>query len=166
LNLVEKHSMKDFSTNEMQVEEILGYECMTPNCGAVSMELLNYCPLCGKKDWRAVVTRKRIEIKENPTADDILDDWGYIKEEYLPFESEVSIVKDDVSKRNFEIKYSSSSFQKDGTGAVTRVRMIDKINDRYVEKVIYTDTGTIIRDCDEKLTEHWGHGSAKDSKKK
>jgi hypothetical protein len=35
-----------------------------------------------------------------------------------------------------------------------------------VEKVIYTDTGTIIRDCDEKLTEHWGHGNAKDSKKK
>lgn len=158
--------MKDFGTNEMQGEEILGYECMTPNCGAVSMKLLDYCPLCGKKDWRAVDTRKRIEIKETPTAEDILDDWGYIKEEYLPCELEVSVVKDNVSKRNFEIKYSDSSFQRDGTGAVTRVRMIDKSNDRYVEKVIYTDTGTVIRDCDEKLTEHRGHGSLKDSEEK
>lgn len=148
------------------IEEILGYECMTPNCGAVSMELLDYCPLCGKKDWRAIVTRKVIEIKENPEFDDILDDWGLIKEEYLPFEAEVSITKDGIKKRDFEIKYSSSSFQKDKTGAVSRFRIIDKNNDRYVEKVIYTDTETIIRDCDEKLTEHWGHGSAKDSEKK
>ena len=29
--------------------------------------------------------------------------------------------------------------------------MIDKENDKYVEKVVYTDTGTVIRDCDEKL---------------
>ena len=148
------------------VEEILGYECMTPNCGAVSMELLNYCPLCGKKNWRAIVTRKEIEIKEKVEIDDILDDWELIKEEYLPFEAEVSIMKNGVSKRDFEIKYSSSSFQKDKTGAVSRFRMIDKKNDRYVEKISYTDTGTIIRDCDEKLSEHWGHGSAKDSKKK
>lgn len=148
------------------VEEILGYECMTPNCGAVSMELLDYCPLCGKKDWRAIVTRKAIEKKEKTEPEDILDDWGLIKEEYLPFEAEVSIAKDGVKKRDFEIKYSSSSFQKDETGAVARFRMIDKENNRYVEKVSYTDTGTIIRDCDEKLSEHRGHGSAKDSKKK
>ena len=147
------------------VEEILGYECMTPNCGAVSQYLLPYCPLCGKKDWRAVVTRKAVEIKENPTIEDILDEWGYIKEEYLIGEGEFSVTKPDVKKRDFEIKYSNSSFQKDKTGAVARFRMIDKENDRYVEKVVYTDTGTVIRDCDEKLTEHWGHGSAKDSKK-
>lgn len=157
--------MKDISANEIQ-EEILGYECMTPGCGVVSNVLLDYCPLCRKKDWRAIVTRERIEIKENPTIENVLDDWGYVKEEYLPIESEVSIKKENVSKRNFEIKFSRSSFQNDRTGAVLRFRMIDKSNDRYVEKVIYTDTGTIIRDCDEKLTEHWGHGSAKDSKKK
>ena len=148
------------------VEEILGYECMTPNCGAVSMKLLAYCPLCGKKDWRAIVTRKAIEIKENPKPEDILDDWGLIKEEYLPFEAEASITKPGVKKRDFEIKYSSSSFQKDKTGAVARIRMIDKENDKNVEKVVYTDAGTVIRDCDEKLSEHWGHGNAKDSNKK
>ena len=148
------------------VEEILGYECMTPNCGAVSRVLLDYCPLCGKKDWRAIVTRKAIDIKEKPEFSDMLDDWGSIKEEYFPFEAEASVTKPGVKKIDFEIKYSNSSFQKDGTGAVSRFRMIDKENDRYVEKIRYTDTGTIIRDCDEKLTEHWGHGSAKDSKKK
>ena len=111
-------------------------------------------------------TRKAIEIKENPKPEDILDDWGLIKEEYLPFEAEASITKPGVKKRDFEIKYSSSSFQKDKTGAVARIRMIDKENDKYVEKVVYTDTGTVIRDCDEKLSEHWGHGNAKDSNKK
>ncbi len=142
-------------------DEILGYECMTPNCGAVSQILLDECPLCKRKDWRAIVTREKVEIKKNPSTDDILDEWGYIKEEYIPFESEVSITKPGVSKRKFEMKYSSSSFQGDQTGAVKRFRMIDKENDKYIEKVVYNDTGTVIRDCDEKLTEHWGHGSAK-----
>ena len=96
--------------------------------------------------------------------DDIFDSWGLIKEEYIPYEAEASITKNGRKKRDFEIKYSNSSFQKDGTGAVSRYRMIDKNDDRYVEKICYTDTGTIIRDCDEKLTEHWGHGKTKDSK--
>lgn len=157
--------MKETEKNN-DIEEILGYECMTLNCGAVSMELLDYCPLCGKKDWRAIVTRKAIDQKEKMEFYVIFDSWGLVKEEYLPFEAEVSVTKNGIKKRDFEIKYSNSSFQKDETGAVSRYRMIDKKNDRYVEKISYTDTGTIIRDCDEKLTEHWGHGSAKDSKKK
>ena len=36
--------MKDISAKEIQEEEILEYECMTPNCGVVSKELLDYCP--------------------------------------------------------------------------------------------------------------------------
>lgn len=124
------------------IEEILGYECMT------------------------LVIRKAIDQKEKMEFYDIFDSWGLVKEEYLPFEAEVSVTKNGIKKRDFEIKYSNSSFQKDETGAVSRYRMIDKKNDRYVGKISYTDTGAIIRDCDEKLTEHWGHGSAKDSKKK
>ena len=142
--------------------EILGYECMTKGCGIVTQYLLDICPKCKEKDWRAIVTREKIELKESPSAEDILDDWGYVKPEYLPhYEAEITL--DGVSKRKFQIKKSDASMQGDKTGVVHRVRIIDKINDRYVEKVAYLDTGTIIRDCDEKLTEHYGHGS--DNKK-
>ncbi len=142
-------------------KEILGYECMTPDCGAVSPVLLDVCPLCHKKDWRAIVNREPVEVKKNPTFDDMFDEFGLIKEEYLIGEGEFTVTKPGVSKRKFQIKYSESSFQNDNTGGVARFRMIDRENVHYVEKVVYTDTGTIIRDCDEKLTEHLGHGSAK-----
>lgn len=142
-------------------EEVLGYECMTPNCGGVSPVILERCPLCGQRDWKAIVERKPVETKKNPTADDILDDFGYVREEYLPIEEEYFIRRPDVSKRKFEIRGSNKSFQKDRTGVVSRYRIIDRENDRYVEKVIYNDSGAVIRDCDQKLTDHWGHGSAK-----
>lgn len=39
-------------------------------------------------------------------------------------------------------------------------RVIDRENDRYVEKIEAPD-GTVLRDVDEPLPEHRGHGSAK-----
>ena len=68
-----------------------------------------------------------------------------IKEEYLPIEAEVSVTKNGMKKRDFEIKYSNSAFQKEETGAVSRFRMIDKNNDRYVEKIWFL-YGEWIRD--------------------
>lgn len=41
----------------------------------------------------------------------------------------------------------------------------DKRDDRYYEKVIDPDTGETIHKCDEPLSEHRGHGSAKFKKK-
>ena len=46
---------------------------------------------------------------------------------------------------------------------VNKEREIDKINDRYYEH-IETFDGTVIHHCEEKLTEHFGHGSAKSKK--
>lgn len=42
-----------------------------------------------------------------------------------------------------------------------RFKMEDKKNDRYVEHVVNSQTGEVLHSCDEKLTEHQGHGSAK-----
>ena len=40
-------------------------------------------------------------------------------------------------------------------------RIIDRENDRYIEKIIDPETGEVIRHCDEPLSEHQGHGYAK-----
>ena len=48
---------------------------------------------------------------------------------------------------------------------VNKKREIDKINNRYYENVETLD-GKILHHCDEKLTDHQGHGSAKIKSKK
>jgi hypothetical protein len=45
--------------------------------------------------------------------------------------------------------------------AVERQMRIDRENNRYTEKVSDSETGIAIHHCDEKLSEHTGHGSAK-----
>jgi phage FluMu protein Com len=40
-------------------------------------------------------------------------------------------------------------------------RVIDKDNDYYKEVVIDPETDKVIHECEEKLSEHFGHGSAK-----
>lgn len=44
---------------------------------------------------------------------------------------------------------------------VNKDRIIDRENDRYYEKVKDPDTGEVLHECQEKLSEHIGHGSAK-----
>lgn len=44
---------------------------------------------------------------------------------------------------------------------VNKDRIIDRENDRYYEKVKDPDTGEVLHECHEKLSEHIGHGSAK-----
>ena len=56
-----------------------------------------------------------------------------------------------------------------GDMPIRHERLIDRQNNRYVEKVIARDSGEIIHHCDEPLSEHNGHGSDKqlsDSAKK
>jgi len=42
-----------------------------------------------------------------------------------------------------------------------RSRVIDRQGDRYTEAVVDPETGDVIHHCDEPLSEHRGHGSAK-----
>jgi len=41
-------------------------------------------------------------------------------------------------------------------------RLIDKDNDRYIKRVVDEDTGEVIYECDEPLSDHQGRGSAKE----
>jgi hypothetical protein len=52
------------------------------------------------------------------------------------------------------------TFRRTGA-AVERSIRINRENDRYTETVTEYDTGVVIHHCDEKLSEHTGHGSAK-----
>ncbi|MBN9492557.1 PepSY domain-containing protein [bacterium] len=44
---------------------------------------------------------------------------------------------------------------------VQRIRILDRDNNRYVEKVVDPETGEVLRDVEEPLSDHRGHGSAK-----
>lgn len=48
---------------------------------------------------------------------------------------------------------------------VDKQRKIDRENDRYYEKISDIETEEIIHECSEPLSEHFGHGSDKHSKK-
>jgi hypothetical protein len=51
------------------------------------------------------------------------------------------------------------------TGEWNRLeRIIDRVKDWYSEKVVDPDSGRIIHQCEEPLSEHKGHGSAKKGK--
>jgi phage FluMu protein Com len=42
-----------------------------------------------------------------------------------------------------------------------KVRVIDRESDQYREKVWDPETGEVIHECEEPLSQHFGHGSAK-----
>ncbi len=44
---------------------------------------------------------------------------------------------------------------------VEKERIIDRENDQYYEKITDPETGEVIHECKEPLSDHFGHGSAK-----
>ena len=66
------------------------------------------------------------------------------------------------NKRNYDVE------EKRGTSLSVALdkpviyhRVIDKTNDRYFEKIVDPDTGDVVRDVSEKLSDHQGRGHAK-----
>jgi hypothetical protein len=52
-----------------------------------------------------------------------------------------------------------------GDAPAQREMTIDKVRDRYTEVVTLLDTGEVIHRCDEPLSSHTGHGTARPAKK-
>lgn len=65
-----------------------------------------------------------------------------------------------LGKRIFELISGYELFKKENR-MVRKGRLIDKENNWYEEIVSDPDTGEIIHEAKEKLTDHYGHGSAK-----
>ncbi len=64
------------------------------------------------------------------------------------------------SKKPIAEGFTGRELRKSVGDFVDKERLIDRENDRYREKVV-TDSGEVIRDVDEPLSEHRDHGSAK-----
>jgi hypothetical protein len=65
------------------------------------------------------------------------------------------------SKKPFLEHKTGDSFFRRATKWVKRVMRIDRRGDRYTEQVYDPKTGETIHRCDEPLSEHKGHGSAR-----
>lgn len=62
----------------------------------------------------------------------------------------------------YDAKYGNVLSQMTDNGRANIERIIDKDNNRYYEHVEDCN-GTIIHHCEESLSEHYGHGSAKNT---
>jgi ribosomal protein S27AE len=96
------------------------------------------------------------------------------------------------TKRNHQVSVSETMILRDGIGVkakrsgekkpyiedlgvpdysrslnkvVHRARIIDRDNDRYFEKITDYESGEVIHQCEEPLSQHQGHGSAKPKKR-
>lgn len=60
----------------------------------------------------------------------------------------------------------SHTYEKSEKGCppVDRKTVIDRKNDQYKERVINAETGEVIHSCEELLSKHTGHGTAKNKK--
>jgi hypothetical protein len=71
-------------------------------------------------------------------------------------------VRHEGERRPFRLgKYGDSLHRLSGKWN-RREMTVDRENDRYTERVIDGETGEVIHDVDEPLSDHRGHGSAKD----
>jgi hypothetical protein len=60
----------------------------------------------------------------------------------------------------FEAKAGADLHRKSGRW-MQRDLVIDRDNDRYLERVVDPETGTVVHECEEPLSQHQGHGTPK-----
>lgn len=64
-------------------------------------------------------------------------------------------------KKPFVEEMSMPEYSYSKEKIVHKYRLIDRDNDKYAEKISDYQSGEIIHQCEEPLTKHFGHGSAK-----
>ncbi len=113
------------------------------DCGCELEPEMEHCQECGSKNRTIKLNiEERLEFKEKIQ----------IKEK-----------KEGKKKPTRESIYGDEINQATGKW-IDKKRIIDRENDKYIETITDPETGEIIRHCDEKLSEHTGHGSAKITK--
>jgi Zn ribbon nucleic-acid-binding protein len=112
------------------------------DCGELLENENENCPKCGsdKKTFQIGV-RDGIEIHEQIK--------GKVKSQAI-------------NKPLREFIYGDEKYRKQDKW-VDKTRIIDRENNEYTEIVKYKETGEIIHECKEPLTDHFNHGSAKKS---
>jgi hypothetical protein len=84
-----------------------------------------------------------------------------IVENLLAVDGYGAIGKRPGKKKPFVEEMSMPEYSYSKGKIVHKYRLIDRDNDKYAEKVSDYQSGEIIHQCEEPLTEHFGHGSAK-----
>lgn len=123
------------------------------------------CTDCGTslpKEWI------RSEVKQNCPACDSASktiELNVTEETGITVRESINGKVKDVnfnSKRNPRYEFfEGDDIRKDDGKWMKKSRVIDKYNNKYKEKVLDPETGEIIHDCEESLSDHYGHGSAK-----
>jgi len=115
------------------------------SCGAIlsepAEEQRSPCPLCGS------TTRQ--------FANALQDGLGFM--EHLRSKGRQA----GSNKVAFDVR-SGASYYRKGDVWHHLVRSIDRVNNRYTETITVLRTGELVSKVDEPLSEHTGHGSAKD----
>lgn len=103
------------------------------------------CPFCGSE-----YLIKHIKVCERISLNESIS--GKVKE-------------NGIKKPRKEFFYGAD-YSHDRRKYVDKTRIIDRENNRYYENVEDKDLGEVIHTCDEPLTDHFGHGSAKKKSEK
>jgi DNA-directed RNA polymerase subunit RPC12/RpoP len=103
------------------------------------------CPKCGSPNKTIsidIVEKAAFDIKESLA--------GKMKD------------KNYNSKKNPRYEFYEGDDKRKSDGKwMQKSRIIDKYKNEYFEKVVDPETGEVIHQCEESLSEHFGHGSAK-----
>lgn len=120
------------------------------DCGEIYLESERACPQCGS-------THKIIEIECEASSMAINFQVEHIQgiNPHLP--SKKRMRWDMISRDTVQ--------RADGVTPIHHSRLIDKDEDIYMEKVVNLQTGETIHECEEPLSHHTGHGSAKFDRK-
>ncbi len=121
------------------------------DCGAklpdewISSKSKGACPKCGSNQKTIhlnIVEEAAVDIRESLT--------GKVKD--VNFNS----------KKNPRYEFFEGDDLRKSDGKwMSKSRVIDKYNDKYLEKVTDPETGDVVHHCEEPLSDHFGHGSDK-----
>lgn len=114
------------------------------DCGTKYEFDLDSCPSCNSTNHiKKIIVGDKFEVHDQVKG-----------------KSKIKIGKKKKPKIEFiageELQVSTGSF-------VEKTRIINRETDSYREKVIVIETGEVIHETDEKLSDHFGHGSDKNT---
>ena len=134
-----------FISNLSQISSNNGYACSV--CGRTKLmkKLLNsdFCPFCLKKTSNNVT----VQVEDTVTIKESGKILRYAK-------SKSKFLSENI------FGWFSSYKYRDG---VNKIRIEDREKDYYKEQLRDPITGKILEECEEPLSKHQGHGSAKKS---
>ena len=111
-------------------------------------------------------------LDDTPEQRILCEKCGSTKRNYSVLISESVVIRDGIGlkakraggKKPYIEEMVVPDYSRNLEKVVQRERGIDRDNDRYFEKITDYESGKVIHYCEEPLSQHQGHGNAKNSK--